>query len=562
LGTLLYTLLTGTHPYQIPSHSYHELEISTCEGNPKRPSTALQSVSPADARQLRGDLDTIVLTAMRKEPQRRYSSAEHMADYVRRHLQHEPLAARPDTWLYRTQKFVERNKIVVAASLVVVAALVTLGIMDRIDRLRAERNFSDLREFANFTILKLDDEMRKSTTQARALLTAKGVEYLNKLAKQTQNETSLKLELIRGYLKVADLQGNLWKDNIGNPAAARESIAKAVAIAEMLPPRDLKNNPDARSLVADSEVSLADLLGTGGDRAAALDHYRKALAIRQTDSADPRPAISVLGKIAEMQDDVGDPGAALESLRQAEQLAAAWASADPNNSNGRDTQALARQRIADYALRTGLMEGSEAEAAVRASIATYESGNLKPPGRRRNLELAYRTLAEVERSQGKTAEALETCRRSVALGEELFSADSKNSRFSIDIAQEKVLLIQLLRESGERNESRKQTATTLAWLRPIVRRDNPSIYYLSSYVELLDDTPLSEIPKEDDPVTAAKQYVQISKSSESLDLLARALERGGNLTDAAAYEQQALDLLPPWQEGALSQTTAGSWRRT
>jgi len=276
------------------------------------------AIRVADARQLRGDLDTIVLTAMRKEPQRRYSSAEHMAEDVRRHLQHEPLAARPDTWLYRTQKFVERNKIAVAASLVVVAALVTLGIMDRIDRLRAERNFSDLREFANFTILKLDDEMRKST-QARALLTVKGVEYVNKLAKQTQNETSLKLELIRGYLKVADLQGNLWKDNIGNPAAARESIAKAVAIAEMLPPRDLKNNPDARSLVADSEVSLADLLGTGGDRAAALDHYRKALAIRQTDSADPRPAISVLGKIAEMQDDVGDPGAALESLRQAEQ---------------------------------------------------------------------------------------------------------------------------------------------------------------------------------------------------------------------------------------------------
>lgn len=109
LGVILYTLLTGSHPYQVPSQSYHELDVSICEGNPRKPSAALQSIAPSAARQLRGDLDTIVLTAMRKEPQRRYRSAEHLAEDVRRHLQHEPLAARPDTIWYRTQKFVARD---------------------------------------------------------------------------------------------------------------------------------------------------------------------------------------------------------------------------------------------------------------------------------------------------------------------------------------------------------------------------------------------------------------------------------------------------------------------
>ncbi len=107
LGVILYVLLTGVHPYKGTSQSLHELERSICEADPVKPS---QAAPPALARELRGDLETIVLKAMCKEPQRRYASADQLAEDVRRYLAKEPLSARPDTLLYRTQKFVGRHK--------------------------------------------------------------------------------------------------------------------------------------------------------------------------------------------------------------------------------------------------------------------------------------------------------------------------------------------------------------------------------------------------------------------------------------------------------------------
>ena len=206
LGVLLYMLLTGVHPYQAPSQSYHELEVSIVEGAPRKPSAALQSVAPAAARQLRGDLDTIVLTAMRKEPERRYRSAEHLAEDVRRYLQHEPLAARPDTIWYRTQKFVEGNRWAVCASAVAAIALISLGVADRIDRLRAERRFQDLRSFSNFVIQDLDEAVAKGPTPARQILSTKALQYLDSLAPEARGDASLKLGLIAGFLKVAGIR--------------------------------------------------------------------------------------------------------------------------------------------------------------------------------------------------------------------------------------------------------------------------------------------------------------------------------------------------------------------
>jgi hypothetical protein len=131
---------------------------------------------------LRGDLDTIVLTAMPKEPQRRYRSAEHLAEDVRRHLQHEPLAARPDTIWYRTQKFVARNRWTVAVSMVVTIALASLAVADRIDRLRAEHRFEDLRSFSNFVIQDLDKAVANGPTPARQILSTKALQCLDSLA--------------------------------------------------------------------------------------------------------------------------------------------------------------------------------------------------------------------------------------------------------------------------------------------------------------------------------------------------------------------------------------------
>ncbi len=128
LGVLLQELLTGQRPTTTQSHEI----VTGSDTRPlPRPSTLVTDESGASRRSnrerlrrlLRGDLDTIVLRAMHPDPERRYSTAETLAQDLRRHLDGEPVLARPDSVGYRARKFVARNRIAVAAAVLVLMAL-------------------------------------------------------------------------------------------------------------------------------------------------------------------------------------------------------------------------------------------------------------------------------------------------------------------------------------------------------------------------------------------------------------------------------------------------------
>ncbi|MGE3614378.1 MAG: tetratricopeptide repeat protein, partial [Gemmatimonadales bacterium] len=112
LGLLLYEVLAGRHPYLAGGESLAEIERAVLTAEPRAPSVA------SGRRELAGDLDTIVLKALRKEPERRYVSAAELADDLQRHLDGLPVRARPDTIGYRARKFVTRNAWPVAAGTV------------------------------------------------------------------------------------------------------------------------------------------------------------------------------------------------------------------------------------------------------------------------------------------------------------------------------------------------------------------------------------------------------------------------------------------------------------
>ncbi len=147
LGVVLYRLLTGHAPYHFAESSPQEIERLVCDTDPERPSTAVSRVEEhttgksvtritpesvsrvrqeqpdALRRRLRGDLDNIVLKAMRKEPARRYSSAAQLAEDIGRYTAGLPVGARKDTFAYRASKFIGRNKVGVAAAALVLLAI-------------------------------------------------------------------------------------------------------------------------------------------------------------------------------------------------------------------------------------------------------------------------------------------------------------------------------------------------------------------------------------------------------------------------------------------------------
>ena len=151
LGVLLYRLLTGERPYRI-SGTGTTLESAISSTEPRLPSDVVResdqrAAGPPTARlrrRLRGDLDTIVLKAMRKDPARRYATALEMADDVERHLEGQPIAARRESRVYRTGKFLRRNPWVapVALGTVLLVGSYIATLIRHGNELEEERNVS------------------------------------------------------------------------------------------------------------------------------------------------------------------------------------------------------------------------------------------------------------------------------------------------------------------------------------------------------------------------------------------------------------------------------------
>jgi serine/threonine protein kinase len=121
LGVVLYELLTGRRPYRLTSRRPEELSRAITEQMPARPSSMSMLRQPQS---LRGDLDNIVLMAMRKEPARRYESAAQFSADIQRHLEELPVIARQDTFTYRASKFIRRHRVAVAAAFLISISLV------------------------------------------------------------------------------------------------------------------------------------------------------------------------------------------------------------------------------------------------------------------------------------------------------------------------------------------------------------------------------------------------------------------------------------------------------
>jgi serine/threonine protein kinase len=194
LGVVLYRLLTGRLPYRLDTTVEHELSAAIAGVEPERPSVAVlqpgtgadEGAAPEQARltragttaalqrRLAGDLDNIVLTALRKEPSRRYASAEHFAADIDNHLRGFPVSAAPDSWRYRAGKFIHRHRMALAAAAALLLTVVGgAGISfyqarrARREQAVAQQRFDMVRRLANAVVFEFNDACRACRARPR-----------------------------------------------------------------------------------------------------------------------------------------------------------------------------------------------------------------------------------------------------------------------------------------------------------------------------------------------------------------------------------------------------------
>jgi tetratricopeptide (TPR) repeat protein len=446
LGVLLYEMLTGRSPYRLTSQQPLEVVRAIVEQEPERPSTGInRSTVPEKLRQrLRGDLDTILLKTLQKDPERRYASVQELADDVRRHLDGRPVAARQDSITYRTLKFVRRHKAGAAAGAVIAAVLAGATVLTarqarvvRHERDRAEQRFNQVRKLANAVLFDYQDEIEKlaGSTAIRSRMLKDGLEYLDTLSAESGGDVALQRELAMAYDKVADVQGAAIGPNVGDSTGALASYRKALAIRERLSaaaPGDEKLRIDVlRSLGQVSEV----LLSTGdiGGSLAACDKALALAGVAPKMTPERRRAIRWLrGQHAQALVASGALARASEDHRQAIAIADDLLRDDPHDANGRRSKAVSLMRLGDTDTLAGRFD--EALKSQREGMTLFESlESADDVNSRRDVALAMQRVSYTLGLLGDHRGALKLAQRYLERSESDARADPADARARLEV---------------------------------------------------------------------------------------------------------------------------------
>jgi eukaryotic-like serine/threonine-protein kinase len=285
LGVVLYELLTGLRPYTVPSSaSQLELERSICISDPQRPSTAVRKGMESEPREgestmaaialarnilperlhkrLLGDIDAIVMRALRKEPQHRYGSVEQLAADVRRYLSREPVVARQGNWLYYSQRFVRRHTFGVSAGAFLIIMIIAFAIAMSMQnqRIAAERdraaNESKSAQAVSEFMLDVFSAAEPYNAQGKEI-TAR--QLLEQSGKQVQGDKGMRPE-VRARLLAAI--GRAFRRG-GDPERSLTYLEDAVHLRRQMPNADGLAAAEDMSELAVTLRTLGDLEGSG-----------------------------------------------------------------------------------------------------------------------------------------------------------------------------------------------------------------------------------------------------------------------------------------------------------
>lgn len=600
LGVLLYQLLTGHRPYGAISRAPHEIERAVCEVEPEHPSVVIGKIEETRAddgsvmaqspdavsrtrdgtprklrRALAGDLDTIIMGALRKEPERRYASVEHFADDIRRHLAGLPVLAHRDSVAYRTSKFIRRHRVGVAAAAVVAASLVAGVIattwqarVARLERARAERRFSEVRALAHSFLFEFHDAIKDlaGATPARELLVKRALEYLDRLAKESTGDPSLQIELVQAYIRLGDVQGSIFSGNRGDTLAARNSYEKAAALLDSIE-NSREGRMSAPGALADCYVAISIACMSTGEAGRAVGYARKAVILQKALTSslrDDRQQRRKLGtaqlRLGRTLREAGSTAQALDATRAAEKTLGPLCNENPADVLACRQQAIAYNQMASIQVT---VDAAAARAnhgralAIQTRLAPLDPTNVQL---KRELAATYSDMATSLAEMGDLEGAARGLRVAASLFEELVVAEPRSLSDRTWLADCKSDLAWIEQKMGEIARARSTLLAARGLLEGVTTTD-PGNYLANRILAIVygrlgttyvpEGREIGEVPRQDS--VAACSWFQRSAQ------VYRVLAARGTLNAAEAHDFDKIRTRIVACEAALDGRTRGKF---
>ncbi len=362
LGALLYHLLTGKPAREFADPSAESMARAVVEREVTRPSRW--------APELSGDVEAILLKALRNDPLERYATVEQFADDLQAFLESRPVRARSGNAVYRTRKFLRRHWVPFGAvALVTVGLAAGLYVANR-ERRTAQQRFTQVRHLAN-RVLALDTVIAglPGATKARYEIVAVSKEYLESLAADARGDPDLALEMGIAYQLLARVQGVPTASNLGLYADAAESLRRADDLLGDVLAAAPRNRQAllASADVAQSRVILADANRQRDElltqSAKAVQRLDLLLDLGTVSEAEGERASAVFCNLAVAHKNLHRPAEAARLARRAIEIS--------RNAGSRRVYAQATTILADSLRLSGNLDG--ALDIIRESLSIAET---------------------------------------------------------------------------------------------------------------------------------------------------------------------------------------------
>jgi serine/threonine protein kinase len=406
--------------------------------------SANQNLKPLD-----GELKNICAMARRDEPSRRYASVEQLGEDVERYLDGLPVRARQNSFRYRAEKFVARNRASVSAFAFVFLALVAgfgaalwQARVARGERDRAEKRFAEVRELSNALLSDIAPKIERlpGAIEARGALVSQSLKYLDNLASEERDDLQLQSELAAAYEKIGDLQGNPSNPNYVELGEAIKSYEKANEIRQEIQEKS-PNDAEANQKLAENYRVLGNIYSQANEAEASAKNTNAALQIYETLNAEKSSSEARLN-LAKTNYDAGlnlqtskKWNDSLVYFERAKNLLEPLRRETPDNV--RITEMLGECAAQNAVALSWTKKQPEAEAEINRAIAVYEpllARNENDASARGGMWLVYWLASSVYQDQNDRL-AYEYALKAVNVARETAAKDAANIRAKQQLAK-------------------------------------------------------------------------------------------------------------------------------